>query len=868
MSRDTTDYRIFPDAQLEHRINFFDGMFLSVQDFIDQQRHRVDRLRRALAHLSVSGIVDGLTLSSPAPGIIEISPGTAIDRHGRQLVVATTVEDVAIPDEWVGRAVAISVYYDETEERVMGGSANEQGARGATRIRETVRVEFHPQGSQPTSDAVVLGTVSVADDKTCTLIKDDPERVFSGLHFPCETGQMHMRAQGPVAPQLLALDGSLTVSRLGRGRASPEVELDAAETTRLDSLHIRSHTFKVAGNSNAYYPVVFANHGGSSGLFDLEVVRANSSVDGNGSGSLMLRCHGTVGANEPAALAVEVHQNKRFVADAQVQAGQPGFVVLWLMGGRTYAWRSGHHMALHGVGQGNGIQVGQSHFAVRSEVAERFRYDGVRHAPKWYQLSARDKLTADSQLLYSAVLNRLDVAEQVSATVRAQTLQLGHSTQLGKLGQALHDGKSTLIVNHQGWSRLELGGTYTHIKTRLSVDASTLQVARAKRSLASLVAEQSHLGLVRGSSNTGGRKLFLSLIQNDQNPPKVAEVRTVLRFQHQHRYSYQIEGSSAGLHFLTGNAKNGAPTATGALAVSGNLSTTKNLSATQVAGATATLKGTTAASVAVTGTLRAQRLIHAHPARLVRARSETAGGAVAFVDIRQDDSNRRRVPEVRANIRFHHGHRFWHALEASQAGFSLRTGTLSENDFSPAHTGSIELHGSLSTTDMSAAVLRCYDFKLGHKDRRGSAGRALVDDTDKLRLNYVTDWDQTHLGGKVYSSKQTYIGGKAAVAGNHETGLRLLRGTVKADGTIESGSGFTISKEGNKWKVSFSPAFSVLPTVVTVQQYPDENTSKDGGDTRDNAIVVAVNKQWAYIKTGKSDGDHRWRRFHFLAAGR
>jgi ethanolamine utilization microcompartment shell protein EutS len=48
----------------------------------------------------------------------------------------------------------------------------------------------------------------------------------------------------------------------------------------------------------------------------------------------------------------------------------------------------------------------------------------------------------------------------------------------------------------------------------------------------------------------------------------------------------------------------------------------------------------------------------------------------------------------------------------------------------------------LDVADNFGATIRCADFNLGHSGRRGSPGRALVDNTTTLVLNYGTDWLQ------------------------------------------------------------------------------------------------------------------------------
>src|SRR5262249_59726682 len=69
---------------VDKRLRFFDGQFLKDQDFIDEQKYHVDRLRRHSRFLNVAGIVEGLGVEVGAKSLATVQPGTALDRQGRQ----------------------------------------------------------------------------------------------------------------------------------------------------------------------------------------------------------------------------------------------------------------------------------------------------------------------------------------------------------------------------------------------------------------------------------------------------------------------------------------------------------------------------------------------------------------------------------------------------------------------------------------------------------------------------------------------------------------------------------------------------------------------------------------------------------------
>ncbi|WP_224245076.1 hypothetical protein [Hyalangium gracile] len=107
--------------------------------------------------------------------------------------------------------------------------------------------------------------------------------------------------------------------------------------------------------------------------------------------------------------------------------------------------------------------------------------------------------------------------------------------------------------------------------------------------------------------------------------------------------------------------------------------------------------------------------------------------------------------------------------------------------------------------------------------------------------------------------------GDAFVSGFPER-VRMIRGSVHGDGAINVGTGFTVSKAGTGlYDVNFTHAFGGVPTIIATQQYTGSNNQ--GGDTRDNVVVVFNTKEKFRVKTGDGDGKPDNRYFHFIAIG-
>jgi hypothetical protein len=88
--------------------------------------------------------------------------------------------------------------------------------------------------------------------------------------------------------------------------------------------------------------------------------------------------------------------------------------------------------------------------------------------------------------------------------------------------------------------------------------------------------------------------------------------------------------------------------------------------------------------------------------QLRREANEATGGAHVFLELLQDDSNPPAVPEVYPSIRFNHGYRFWHRLEARSDGFHLLNGYPADNTEQDIHAATGHFSGNLALSGGSA----------------------------------------------------------------------------------------------------------------------------------------------------------------------
>ncbi|MCB9702774.1 MAG: hypothetical protein H6711_12835 [Myxococcales bacterium] len=684
MPNETTIYTLYPEAEIDSRVRYFDGQFLGSQDFVDLQRYLVDRIRRGLDLMTCEGVARGLVVTTTAAWTLRIGAGTAIDRDGRLLVLTEAMAGVAIPHDYQGAAVDVALVYGEVDDREQGGTSEEAGTRGATRVRETPKVHFYPAGQEPgVAGAVPLARVHVGGDGTCTFDDPDPIRVRAGVRFPTEEGSASptIRTGGPARPRTLLVDGAVSMNdRLGVGTADPEASVDVRGLAKVDELHVREKSFRVEGEEAKFYPVVFEDLGWGSGALDLEISRPNANADAANAGSMLaaFRVHAPDGSNGSTFVSLEIHQSKRFVAHYTVpKAGR--YFVVWLRGARTYAWRANQQARLVDP-EAKAKKYGGENQAVLDSANAAIDFDRVKlHAPL-DRHQVQGGLDVAGDVVYGGKLSKLDSAEQATATVRAYDLYFGHSSRHGNPGRAIVDQATDLVFNFGGdWSR-------ARIDSHLAV-AKDLGVSGA-----ATVAKT--LG-VSGATSLGGDVT----IGTDAARKKLDVSGSATVDQ-----GLSVGGAAS----IAGKVTVGTADSTSALDVSGDAKVGKGLSVGAGASVGAGL------SVAGDATFSQQAAIYGRAlvskedghALLYRGKGESAGGVKLFLELKQDDVSPPVVPEVGTSIRFHHSNRYWHRIEGNSVGLHVRDGNASSNAYKALFAGDLTANGNLSVSGTGSVTGR------------------------------------------------------------------------------------------------------------------------------------------------------------------
>ncbi len=96
---------------------------------------------------------------------------------------------------------------------------------------------------------------------------------------------------------------------------------------------------------------------------------------------------------------------------------------------------------------------------------------------------------------------------------------------------------------------------------------------------------------------------------------------------------------------------------------------------------------------------------------------------------------------------------------------------------------------------------------------------------------------------------------------------RTVWGVISPVGEIISGTGFKVDHSNSGiYTILFQDPFNVVPAVSVTQIYPNDVHSQ-GGDTRDNAVLVGIVNDRFRVKVGGADGKPQNRFFTFVATG-
>jgi hypothetical protein len=142
------------------RLNYFTHQFLREQDFKDEQHYHVEMRRRHNRLFHSWGVAEGLEVQRKGEREITITPGSAIDGEGREIVLLTPAHrdlSSVSRDSHIYVTIGYHEQWDESDHHTAGG------VEGYTRVAEAPEVS--EKKNQPPADGsvVTLAKVHVND---------------------------------------------------------------------------------------------------------------------------------------------------------------------------------------------------------------------------------------------------------------------------------------------------------------------------------------------------------------------------------------------------------------------------------------------------------------------------------------------------------------------------------------------------------------------------------------------------------------------------------------------------------------------------------------------------------------------------------
>jgi hypothetical protein len=283
------DYDL-PDV-VEKRVRYFDGQYLQDQDFIDEQDYQRDREHRQNRLLHGPGIAGGLDVSATSKqNEVQVSPGTAIDLAGFQLVLKEPAT-APLPGQTYNGQQGIGLYLSYRE-IPSDPAPSGPGTEGDTRWWELPELTpALPGQDQPG----VLLTRLTLDDSGSVIAFDNSVRSYAGARLPGPAADaVTLRA---LSSGRVDLNSSLTVNGSPTSiAAQPALHAKipgpkpGEKAVPLCALQVEVESFGPEDNAVASQLLLVQDSGQKDGLGNYFVVRGDGNV-GVGTASPGSRLH-------------------------------------------------------------------------------------------------------------------------------------------------------------------------------------------------------------------------------------------------------------------------------------------------------------------------------------------------------------------------------------------------------------------------------------------------------------------------------------------------------------------------------------------------------------------------------------------------
>jgi hypothetical protein len=204
------------------RLNYFNHQFLEEQDFRDEQQYHIEMRRHLNRSLHIWGIAEGLEVTRTGNREVTVGPGFAIDREGRELIVATPVaREISSVEHH--KTLHLLLHHKERKEETDRRSSG--GVEGYNRITEYVELGVTHEADKFGS-GVLLATIHLDEEGNISHVDHAGRQLGGSLIAPnsvhirhladgCVTGEkLSPRLLETLKPEFQLPDESVTMQKL------------------------------------------------------------------------------------------------------------------------------------------------------------------------------------------------------------------------------------------------------------------------------------------------------------------------------------------------------------------------------------------------------------------------------------------------------------------------------------------------------------------------------------------------------------------------------------------------------------------------------------------------------------------------------
>lgn len=202
------------------RLRYFDKQFLVEADFTDEQKYHLDRRRRHNRLLHTPGIAKGLDVEKTDAKKVKVSPGTAVDIEGQEIVQVVDFSiDLSNASIYpLGSPIYITIKYKE----ITADPQPPEQPNNATRYTEQPLIEAKTTAPQSDAEDTVILLAKFQLDGNGNVPGKVGDKLDNGV-IPMPTSVVGVRK---TVGSVLA-DNAVSISKLKK-------ELVAAGSTTLD----------------------------------------------------------------------------------------------------------------------------------------------------------------------------------------------------------------------------------------------------------------------------------------------------------------------------------------------------------------------------------------------------------------------------------------------------------------------------------------------------------------------------------------------------------------------------------------------------------------------------------------------------------